>query len=92
MRLGMLTMEDFVTKFVNLQHYVPYLRDEKCRVYMFISCLPLAYKENIEFDMPKTMDEAIRKGKLCYHLFKQRSELTKNWKNKKNEKSDQHKK
>ena len=42
--------------------------------------------------MPKTMDEAIRKAKLCYHLFKQRSELTRNWKNKKNEKSDQRKK
>ena len=68
-------MEDFVTKFVNLQCNVPYLRDEKDRVYSFMSCLPPTYKENIEFDMPNTMDEAIRKAKLCYHLFKQRNWL-----------------
>ena len=68
MRLGLLTMEEFVTKFVNLQRYVPYFRDEKARVYRFISYLPPTYKENIEFDMPKTMDEAIRKSKLCYPL------------------------
>ena len=93
MRLGILNMKYFVTKFVNLQCYVPYLRDENARVYRFIDCLPPTYKENIEFDMPKTRDEAIKKSKLCYHFFKQRSELTKNWKNKiKNEKSDQRKK
>ena len=75
-------MEEFVTKFVNLQCYVSYLKDEKDKVYRFISCLPVTYKEKIEFDMPKTMDEAIRKAKLCYHLFKQRSELSRNWENK----------
>ena len=26
-RLGQFTMEEFVTKFVNLQYYVPYLKD-----------------------------------------------------------------
>ena len=75
----MLTMEDFVIKFVNLQCYVPYPRDEKARVYRFINCLPMAYKKNIEFDMPNTMDEAIRKDKICYLLFKQRSELSRSW-------------
>ena len=64
LRLGMSTMEEFVTKFVNLQCYVPYLREEKARVYRFINCLPLKYKEKIEFDMPKAMDEEIRKAKL----------------------------
>ena len=83
LRLGMSTMEEFVTKFVHLQRYVPYLRQKKARVYRFISCLAPTYKENIDFDMPNTMDEAIRKDKLCYHLFKQRSELSKNWQNKK---------
>ena len=63
-------MEEFVTKFLNLQRYVSYLKDEKTKVYRFISCLPPAYKEKIEFEMPKTMDDAIKKAKLCYHLFK----------------------
>ena len=92
LRLGTLTMDEFVTKFVNLQRYVPYLKEEKAKVYRFISCLPAAYKEKIDFEMPKTMDEAIIKANLFYHLFKQRSELTKSWKNKKNEKMDQRKK
>ena len=71
--MGMSTMEEFVTKFVNLQRYVPYLREEKARVYRFISYLPPTYMKKIEFDMPNTMDEAIREAKLCGYLFKQRT-------------------
>ena len=85
-------MEEFITKFVNLQHYVPYLKDETEKVYQIINCLPLVYKDKIEFGMPKNIDEVIRKAKLCYLLFKQISELSKTWQNKKNEKWDQHKK
>ena len=40
--------------------------------------------------MPKTMDEAIRKDKLCYILFKQRAEWSRTWKTKNNENMDQH--
>ena len=66
-------MDEFVTKFVNLQHYVRYLKEEKAKVYRFISCLPPAYKENIDFEITKTMDGEIIKANLFYHLFKQRS-------------------
>ena len=79
LRLVQLTMDEFVTKFLNLQRYVPYIKEEKAKVYRFIICIPLAYKGKIEFDMPKTMDEVIRKAKLCYLLFKQRSELSRTW-------------
>ena len=44
-------MEEFVTEFVNLQCYVPYLRVEKTKVYSFISGLPLMYKEKIGFEI-----------------------------------------
>ena len=64
-------MEEFVTKFANLQFYVPYLKDKKEKLYWFFICLPPTYKGKIEFDIPKTMDEAIIKAKLCYLLFKQ---------------------
>ena len=46
-------MEEFITEFVNLQCYVPYLRVEKAKVYSFINCLRLVYKENIVFEIPK---------------------------------------
>ena len=73
LRLVQLSMEEFVTKLVNLQRYIPYFNDEKDKIYQFISCLSLSYKDKIEFGMPNTMYEAIRKSKLCYLLFKQRS-------------------
>ena len=63
-------MDDFVTKFVNLQCYIPYLKEEKSRVYRFIRCFPQYYKDKIEFGMPKTMDDVIRKAKLCYLQLK----------------------
>ena len=44
-------MEEFVTEFVNLQRYVPYLRVEKTKVYSFINGLPLVYKEKIAFEI-----------------------------------------
>ena len=53
MRLGLLTMEEFITKFVNLQHYVPYIRVEKAKVYSFISSLPPVYKEKIVLEIHK---------------------------------------
>ena len=53
MRLRFLTIEEFVTEFVNLQRYVQYLRVEKCKVYSFISCLPPVYKKKIVFEIPE---------------------------------------
>jgi hypothetical protein len=81
LKLGKMMIEDFVTKFVNLMRYVPYLREEKEKVQWFMSCLPQAYKDKIEFLNPKTMDEIIRHAKLCYTQFKQRYENTKTWQN-----------
>ena len=40
------------------------------------------YKEKIEFDNPKTMDEAVRKDRLCYQYFKGKNEHGKSWVNK----------
>ena len=40
------------------------------------------YKEKIEFDNPNTMDEAVRKARLCYQQFKGKAEQGKSWLNK----------
>lgn len=40
-------------------------------------------KERIEFDGPKTMDEAILKAKICYQQMKQKGEGNKGWMQKK---------
>ena len=66
LRLGQLTIDEFVTKFTNLLRYVPYILEEKEKVQRFLNYLPTLYKEKIEFDNPKTMDEVVRKARLCY--------------------------
>ena len=74
LRLGQLTIDEFVTNFMNLLRYVPYIREENAKVQRFLNCFPAVYKEKIEFDHPKTMDEAMRKDRLCYQQFKGKHE------------------
>ena len=47
LKLGKLTMDEFITKFTSLLHYMPYLRDEKAKVQRFLSSLPTHMKERI---------------------------------------------
>ena len=82
LRLGQVTIDEFVAKFTNMLRYVPYICEEKEKVQRFLKCLPAVYKEKIEFDNPKTMDEAVRKARLCYHQFKGKGEHGKSWVNK----------
>ena len=72
-----MTIKDFVTKFVNLMRYVPYLREEKEKVHQFMRCLPQSYKDKFQFLNANTMDEIIRHTNLCYSEFKKRCESTK---------------
>lgn len=68
-------MAKFVEKFTYLLQYVSYIEEEKAKVQHFLNFLPIPYKEMIEFDNLKTMDEAARKAILCYELFKNRREF-----------------
>jgi len=44
-------------------------------------------RERIEFDNPKTMDEVIRKARICYQQSKQKGEVPgKRWTDKRNNK------
>jgi len=80
-------MDEFITRFTSLLHYVPYIREEKAKVQRFVSSLPLTMRERIEFDNPKTMDEVIRKAKICYQQSKQKGEiLGKSWVDKRSNK------
>ena len=49
---------------------------------MILELLTSPYKERIEFDNPKTMDEAVRKAILCYQHFKNIGEGLKYWQGK----------
>eukprot|EP00253_Pinus_taeda_P005263 PITA_05263 len=88
LRLGLQIMDKFITRFTSLLHYVPYIREEKAKVQRFVSSLPPYMRERIEFDNPKSMDEAIRKARICYQQSKQKGEATgRTWNEKKSFKS-----
>jgi hypothetical protein len=63
-------MKDFCSKFLSLLRYVPYIVEEKQKIQRFLSCLPASYKDSIEFDNLKTLEEAMCKAKLCFEQYK----------------------
>ena len=40
LNMGSLTMDTFVNKFLDLLHYVPYIKYEKVKIQQFLGCLP----------------------------------------------------
>ena len=64
--LGSMTMAEYKKNFLGLLKYVRFIGDEKVKIQIFLSGLPAFYKENIKYDEPKTLTEAIRKDKYPY--------------------------
>ena len=61
LKLGSMSMKELSNKFLSLLRYVPYIIDEKPKIQRFLSCLPTSFKDRIEFDNSKTLEEAMRK-------------------------------
>ena len=59
---------------------------------MFSEWTTTAYKDRIEFDEPRILEEAIKKAKYCYDQNKGEPDYHKTWKDKKNEMFSQRKK
>ena len=55
----------------------------------FMSCLPLMFKERIEYDDSKTLEEALRKEHFFYHKNKNKIEKNTKLKNKRHGNFDQ---
>jgi len=45
LRMGSMTDDEYISRFLELLRYVPYLRDEKSKVQRFINGLPVAYRD-----------------------------------------------
>ena len=72
--MGSMTMDTFINKFLDLLHYVPYIKEEKVKIQQFLGFLSPSFEGRIEFDMPKTLDSSLHKARLCYEhgkLWKQ---------------------
>ena len=74
LRMGSMTMDAFINRFLDLQHYVPYIKEEKVKIQQFLGCLPPSFRDGIEFDMPKMLDTTLHKDRLCYEHGKLRQE------------------
>ena len=85
-------MEDYANKILEILRYVRYIKYDNVQIHHFLSGLPQAYKERIEFVELRTIEEAIRKAKYCYDQNKGTFDIHKAWKDKKKEKFDQRKK
>jgi hypothetical protein len=59
LKLGQLTIDEYVNKFLELMRYVPYIKDEKVKMKRFISGLPQSFRDMIEFDEPNTLEDTI---------------------------------
>jgi hypothetical protein len=61
-----MTMDDLINKFLELLRFVLYIKENKVKIQQFLSCLPQSYKERIEFENPKTLNDVFRKAWMCY--------------------------
>ena len=58
----------------------------------FLSCLPLSFKERIEYDNPKTIEKAMRKAIFCIEQSKNKREGVPKWKGERTNKFEQRRK
>ena len=72
--MGSMTMDAFINIFLDLLHYVPYIKDEEVKIQQFLGCLRPNFWERIESDIPKTFDTALHKARICYEHWKLRQE------------------
>ena len=84
-------MKELNNKFLSLLRYVPYIVDEKPKLQQFLSYLPFRIKDRIEYDNPKTLEEAMRKANFCYEHNRKKESMT-NWKAKRTNNFEQRKK
>jgi hypothetical protein len=60
---GSMTIIEYENKFLGLLKYAGSIKDEKLKIQRFLSGLSSFYKENIQYDEPRTLKETIRKAK-----------------------------
>ena len=66
LRMGSMTMDTFINRFLDLLHHVLYIKEEKVKIQQFLGCLPPIFWDKIEFDMPNMPDTTLHKARLCY--------------------------
>ena len=69
-----MTMDGLITNFLELLHCIPYIKEEKIKIQIFLSYLPTYFVNKIEFNTTKTLDEALYNARVCYEHSQSMSE------------------
>ena len=88
LRLGNMTMDEYVKKFLDLMRYVACINEEKINIQRFLSGLPSFYRDRIQYDEPNSFKETIRKAKHMYEQSKGKTDFRRSWKDKKQDHQD----
>jgi len=59
LKIGFMTNEEYTSRFLELLRYVPYHKEEKAKIQGFINGLSVSFKDIIEFEEPRLLEEAI---------------------------------
>ena len=79
LNMGSMMDDEYTSRFLELLRYVPYLTEEKAKIERFISGLLVAFKDRIEFDETRSLEEDIRKLRHCYEQLRHKTETKPNW-------------
>jgi hypothetical protein len=77
-----MTIDEYERMFLELLKYVSFIKDEKINIHKYLSRLPSFINDKIQYDDPKTLEEAIRKDKCLYDQHKERPTFQKSWEDK----------
>jgi hypothetical protein len=77
LKLGQLTIHEYINKFLELLRYMPYIKEENMKMQRFISGLPQSFQNIIYFDEPNTLEDVIRKARYCYEQFNHKTKCPK---------------
>jgi len=80
--MGSMIDEEYITKFMKLLRYVPYLTDDKAKVQRLFDGFPLEFRDQIEDDEPHSFQEFIGKLKHFYEQSMRKNDSQCGWKGK----------
>ena len=86
LQLGHMTMEAYEKMFLEILKYAYFIKDGKVKIQRFLSGLPNSYKYKIQYDIPKTLKDAIWKEKHLYDKNKNKAPYSKDQEDKKRDK------
>lgn len=77
--MGQMTSDEYVTMFLGLFIYIPYLKDEKVKIERFICGLPMLFRDKIQLLEPQTLNNVVKKLEHCYEKAWNKTETKSNW-------------